>query len=73
MRNLKEGTNGLIYETDTDSQTGQTCGCQGEGEGRGMDWAFGIGRCMLSCVGYGSPTSSYRTAQGAIVNILRQM
>ena len=68
MRNLKEGTNGLIYETDRDSQTGQTCGFQGEG--RGMDWAFGIGRCMLSCVGYGSPTSSYRTALGAIVNIL---
>ena len=28
MWNLKYGTNELIYETETDSQTGQTWSCQ---------------------------------------------
>ena len=37
MWNVKYDTNEHIYETETDSQTEQTCGCQGggaEGEGR---------------------------------------
>ena len=36
MRNLKYGTNELLYETETDSQhREQTCGCQGGGEVQG--------------------------------------
>ena len=51
MRNLKEGTNGLIYETDTDSQTGQTCGFQGEGRGRGRGegWTGRLGLAGACC------------------------
>ena len=25
----------------------QICGCQGRGEGSGMDWEFGVGKCIL--------------------------
>ena len=39
MWNLKYDTNELIYETETDSYRGQTCGYQGAGgeDGKGMD------------------------------------
>ena len=36
---LKCDTNELTYETDTDSQTEQTCDRQG-GSGRGLAWEF---------------------------------
>ena len=41
---LKCGTNELIYETETDPQTEQPCGCPG----RGADWGSGISRCKLT-------------------------
>ena len=48
MWNLKYDTNEHIYETETDSQREQTCGCKGGGgNGGGKDWEFGISRCKL--------------------------
>ena len=45
MRNLKYDTNDPMYETEGDSQSEQTYGCQGGGrEGLGA-W---IGRCKLA-------------------------
>ena len=29
----------------------QTCGCQGGGEGNGMDWEFGVNRCITIAFG----------------------
>ena len=42
MWNLKYDTNELTYETETDSQTEQTCGCQGGG-GVGEGWIGSLG------------------------------
>ena len=41
MRNLKHDENEPIYKTEIDSQTEQTCGCQGGGGGSGMFGEFG--------------------------------
>ena len=41
MWNLKDDTNELIYETETDSQREQTCGCQGGG-GEGCSGSLGL-------------------------------
>ena len=49
MWNLKYDTNELIYETETDSYRGQTCGYQGAGgeDGKGMDQKFKSSRYKL--------------------------
>ena len=48
MWNLKYGTNELIYETETDSQTeNRLVVAKGEGGERGMDWEFRVSRCKL--------------------------
>ena len=52
MRNLNYGTNELIYETETDSQTQRTdLGLPKGGDGGEMDRKFGISRCKLSYTG----------------------
>ena len=42
MWNLKYDINELIQETETDSQTEQTRGCQGEGGREGWEWELGL-------------------------------
>ena len=47
MWNLKNSTNKLVYETETDSQTRKhTYGYQ-RGRERGINWEYGIYRCIL--------------------------
>ena len=50
MWNLKYDTNEPIYETETESQTEQTGGCQGGGVGGGMEWEVEVSRCKLLCI-----------------------
>ena len=47
MWNLKRDTNEPSYETEPESQTKQTGGCQGEGVGGRMEWEVGVSRCKL--------------------------
>ena len=48
MCNLKYDTNKLIYETETDSDTEETCGCQVGSAGRGgADGELKMSRCKL--------------------------
>ena len=42
MWNLKYDANQHIYETKTDSQIEQTCGCQGWGVGEGRIGSLGL-------------------------------
>ena len=42
MWNLKYDTNEPTYETETDSQREQTCGCQ-EGRQVGQEWTESLG------------------------------
>ena len=48
MSNIKNDTNGLIYNTETESQTSKTNLWLQKGRSMGgMDWEFGIGICAL--------------------------
>ena len=49
----------------THRHTEEPCGCQGGVGGRGMDWEFGISRCLH--IGWMN-NRSYCTAQGTIFN-----
>ena len=64
MWNLKHDTNEPIYETETDSQRVQTCGCQGGGR---EGWT---GSLVLANANYyiqnGNTTRSYCISQGTI-------
>ena len=49
MWNLKYGTNEPIYKTETDSQTQRTdLWLSRGGSGGGIDWEFGVSRCITN-------------------------
>ena len=53
MRNLKYGTNELIYKTERlNRHREETCGCQGEGRRGGKNWEYMISRCKLLYIGW---------------------
>ena len=47
MWNLKYYTNEFIYETDSQTQRTNLWLPGGKRSGRGMDWEFGINRCIV--------------------------
>ena len=50
---LKYDTNGLIYETETDSKTQKRDLWLPRGRGQGeLDWEFGTSRCKLLYIGW---------------------